>query len=305
MQRAVTLRALDARDLEAVHALAAAVGWPHRAQDVAMMLSLGQGVAACGPDGAILGSAMRWDWPADCGTVGMVLVAPAAQGKGIGRQLMQGLLAAVPARAWRLHATLAGLGLYERLGFRPMGIVRQHQGIIGEQSPSRSAKADHPRLGPCVDRESHGFSAFAEDDGGGSLRSVQPADLSALIALDHAAFGAPRAALIARLTADGEIRVLERGGKLRGFVARRSFGRGETIGPLVAETEDDAIALAGAVLRPGFQRIDIPAEATALAAWLTRAGLAAVDAVTVMIRGEWPAVGGTARRFALASQALG
>jgi hypothetical protein len=99
--------------------------------------------------------------------------------------------------------------------------------------------------------------------------------------------------------------VLERGGGVRGFAARRSFGRGDIIGPLVAETEADAITLAGGVMRPGFQRIDIPVEAKALAAWLTQAGLKPVDSVTVMTRGTWPKGGGGLRRFALASQALG
>jgi predicted N-acetyltransferase YhbS len=275
MQRAVTttLRALTPRDLPALHALSAEAGWPHRVQDWAMVLSLGEGLAACAPDGTILGTAMQWRWSATCATIGMVLVAQAQQGKGLGRQLMQGLLAADPTRAVMLNATLAGLGLYERLGFRPIGMVRQHQGIVTA-----------PRV---------------------PLRLALPADVPALIALDEAAFGTPRSALIETLMATADIHVLERGGKLRGFAVRRTFGHGEAIGPVVAETEDDATALAAAVLRPGFQRIDIPAEAASLAAWLTQAGLPAVDEVTVMTRGAWPHSAGGVRRFALASQALG
>jgi GNAT superfamily N-acetyltransferase len=272
MQRAVTLH-----DLPALHALSAEAGWPHRAQDWSMLLSLGDGLAACAPNGAILGAAMQWRWSPSCATVGMVLVAQAQQGKGLGRQLMQGLLSADPARAVMLNATLAGLGLYERLGFRPIGMVRQHQGIVSPP-PSWSAMADHPRL-------------------------ALYGDAAALIALDAAAFGTPRPALIETLAA--EIRVIERAGAVRGFAARRTFGRGEAIGPLVAETEDDAITLVAALLRPGFQRIDIPADATSLAAWLTQAGLPAVDEVTVMTRGAWPHGAGGVRRFALASQALG
>jgi GNAT superfamily N-acetyltransferase len=271
MQRAVTLRALGARDLPALHSLSAAAGWPHRAQDCAMLLALGHGLAACGADGAILGSAMRWDWSADCATIGMVLVAPDQQGKGLGRRLMQALLDTTQARAVMLNATLAGLALYEKLGFRPIGMIHQHQGTI-TQVPSRSAKADHPRL-----------SSTAE-----------------LTALDQAAFGAPRPTLIAHLQAETEIRTTP-----RGIAARRRFGHGHTIGPVVAETEDEAIDLIAALLRPGFQRIDVPAEAPALRAWLTQAGLAPVDSVTVMTRGDWPRGDGALRRFALASQALG
>jgi hypothetical protein len=218
---------------------------------------------------------MRWRWSPACATVGMVLVAPSQQGKGLGRHLMQTLLDAEPERAVMLNATRAGLGLYERLGFRPIGMVCQHQGIVAT-TPHESA-----------------------------LRPAQAADLCGLVALDAAAFGASRAPLIERLMAEGEVRVIERGGRLRGFAARRPFGRGETIGPLVAEHEDDAIALVAAVMRRGFQRIDIPAQAKTLAAWLTSAGLSPVDSVTTMTRGTWPKTGAVMRRFALASQALG
>ncbi len=264
----MTLRALDARDIPALHALSAGVGWPHRARDCAMLLALGQGIAACGADGAIHGTAMRWDWSDDCATIGMVLVAPAHQGKGLGRQLMQALLESKPGRAVMLNATLAGLALYEKLGFRPIGLIHQHQGMVSSWPESPA------------------------DPG--------PATSAALTALDRAAFGAARPGLIDRLVAEADIRATP-----RAFAARRAFGRGETIGPVVAETEAEAIALVAGLLRPGFQRIDIPAEAATLGAWLTQAGLLIADRVTVMIRGNWPAADAKRRRFALASHALG
>jgi hypothetical protein len=52
-------------------------------------------------------------------------------------------------------------------------------------------------------------------------------------------------------------------------------------------------------------RIDIPAQAEGLAAWLTAAGLPAIDTVTVMLRGSWPAIGTGLRRYGLALQAWG
>jgi GNAT superfamily N-acetyltransferase len=270
------LRNLQASDAVALHALCAAAGWPHREQDCALFLSLGTGLAACAPDGALIGAAMQWRWSASCATVGMVLVAQAQQGKGLGRRLMTDLLNAEPAPAVMLNATEAGLGLYERLGFRPLGMVSQHQGIVTDVTAMPA------------------------------LRQADARDMPDLLALDSAAFGTSRASLIECLLADSEIRVLESDGKLHGFACRRPFGRGDAIGPVVAQTGDDAITLTAALLRPGFQRIDIPSEATALAAWLTQAGLVAVDTVTVMTRGDWPQHGqGGARRFALATQAFG
>ena len=80
------------------------------------------------------------------------------------------------------------------------------------------------------------------------------------------------------------------------------------VGPIVAPGEDEAIALAAAAAAaapPGVLRVDIPAEAERLAAWLTAVGLPATDTVTVMLRGNWPATGKGPRRFGLALQAWG
>jgi len=92
---------------------------------------------------------------------------------------------------------------------------------------------------------------------------------------------------------------------LDGFAVRRRFGRGRIIGPVIAPDEDAAIALVTALLQPGFLRIDIPAEATRLAAQLGNAGLTQAGQVTAMVRGPWPDPPPRPHRFALISQALG
>jgi GNAT superfamily N-acetyltransferase len=275
MQCTVTIRALRCEDLAAAACLSEAVGWPHRADDWAFVLMLGEGVAACAPDGTLLGTALRWRWSDACANVGMVLVAPAQQGRGLGRRLMQAVLAGDEVQGVMLNATQAGYGLYEGLGFRPVGTVCQHQGVVagGLYAPP--------------------------------LRSPTRGEGEGIFRLDRAAFGVARSALLQRLLAEGECRVILREGMLHGFAVRRTFGRGDAIGPVVAQSEADAIALVASLLRPGFQRIDIPGHATALAAWLTQAGLVAVDSVTAMVRGAWPVGEGRARRFALASQAFG
>jgi hypothetical protein len=49
----------------------------------------------------------------------------------------------------------------------------------------------------------------------------------------------------------------------------------------------------------------MPGTAERLAAWLTAAGLPAIDTVTVMLRGSWPATRTGLQRFGLALQAWG
>jgi len=93
-----------------------------------------------------------------------------------------------------------------------------------------------------------------------------------------------------------------------GFAILRPFGRGMTIGPVVAPNEEEAIALVAAAASaapPGVLRIDIPARAAHLGAWLTAAGLPVIDTVTTMLRGAWPAQPKEPQRFGLALQALG
>lgn len=275
MAEAVSLRPLLPEDLGAVVALSGAVGWPHRAEDLSLMLALGQGYAAQGAAGEVAGVGLWWPWGGQAATLGLVIVAPAAQGRGIGGRLMRALLDDTGARAVRLTATEAGRPLYERLGFRGLGGIEQRQGEYRNES--------------------------AQD---GQIRAAGPDDLETLVALDAEAFGAERRALIARLLAVGRAVLLDGDRAPRGFAIARRFGRGEVVGPIVAADEADAVRLFRAAARPGFVRVDCPSAALALAGALTTAGLPAVDAPVTMLSGRWPATRGRLRSFALASQAL-
>jgi len=277
-----TLRPMQAGDLAAMHRLAQQMSWPHRPEDCAQLFALGAGRVAVDEAGATVGVGLRWSF-GDVGTIGLVLVAPERQGRGIGRTLMTALIADSGSRVLMLNATAEGLPLYEKLGFVSTGSVCQHQGRLTEGSV----------LPPAPDV---------------ALRRAGPADRAALCALDAAVFGADRSGLVSELLASGDAWLVEHAGQPTGFAVLRAFGRGMIIGPIVAPSEDEAIALAAAAATaapPGVLRADIPAEAERLAAWLTAAGLPAIDTVTVMLRGRWPAAGKGPQRFGLALQAWG
>ena len=278
-----TLRPMQAGDLAAMHRLAQQMSWPHRAEDCARMFALGTGTVAVDATGLTVGVGLRWSFGRDVATIGLVLVAPDRQGRGIGRALMTALIADSEPRALMLNATAEGLPLYEKLGFVSTGLVRQHQGRLdgGCALPPAPAVA---------------------------LRRAVSADHLALCALDAAVYGADRSGLVGRLLATGDAWLVERAGQLEGFSVLRAFGRGMIIGPVVAQSEDEAIALVAAAAKaapPGVLRLDIPAQAERLAAWLTAAGLPAIDTVTVMLRGSWPATEKGPQRFGLALQAWG
>jgi GNAT superfamily N-acetyltransferase len=275
-----TLRPMQAGDLAAMHGLAQQMSWPHRAEDCAQLLALGDGIVAVDATGRTVGGGLRWSFGREVGTIGLVLVAPDRQGRGIGRALMKALIADSGPRVLMLCATAEGLPLYEKLGFVSTGLVRQHQGRLSVLPPS----LDVP------------------------LRRAVPSDRAALCALDAAVFGADRSTLIGSLLASGDAWLIDRAGQPAGFAILRAFGRGMIIGPVVASNEDEAIALMAAAAKaapPGVLRADIPAQAEGLAAWLTAAGLPAIDTVTVMLRGSWPATWTGLQRYGLALQAWG
>jgi GNAT superfamily N-acetyltransferase len=278
----VALRTMTAADLAAAHALTEEIRWPHRLPDWEQAFRHGEGVVAV-RDGRIVGTALRWRWGPRQAMVGLVVVAAACQGRRIGHRLMSHLLGGLDDGTVLLHATPDGRGLYERLGFVRIGELRQHQGTALPSPPIGLAP-------------------------GWRLRPATEADLSSLQALDAAARGMPRQALIDELFREAEATVvLDHDGSACGFAMLRRFGRGHAIGPVVAPDDEGAKALIAHLsgLNAGrFTRIDIDFD-TGLAEWLESLGLLRVDAPTIMRRGAPLAVDAQARLYATVTQALG
>jgi predicted N-acetyltransferase YhbS len=281
----VTLRPMTTDDLPSAHALSDELRWPHRLADWELALRHGDGHVAVRDD-EVVGTALRWRWGPRHATIGLVIVKPSCQGRRIGRSLMDAALDGLEGASLLLHATPDGLGLYERLGFRQVGQVRQHQGM--------------PPPAPLVAL-----------DNGWRMRPASTRDLPALSALDGQARGMPRDALIAELLSSAEASVvLDHDDEPRGFALLRRFGRGHVIGPVVAPDTAGAQALIAHLAGQNagrFTRIDIDA-ATGLANFVEDLGLKRVDAPTTMVRGPaepQAAAAGRPLLVALVTQALG
>jgi GNAT superfamily N-acetyltransferase len=272
------LRPITRADLADAQAITASFGWPHRIEDWEFMLGLGRGWAAR-QDGALVGAGLCWTFGETAGALGLVCVARARQGHGLGRRLLERLLDALARRQVVLSATEAGVRLYEGLGFRACGLIRQQQGA-----------AFQPRLMPLQP--------------GQRIRPVGRSDPAKLAALDEAATGMDRRELIGALLDAGTGVVLDNDGTATGFAILRRFGMGQVIGPVVAPDAAGARALIGHFLaaNPGqFMRIDVT-EHSGFAPWLRKLGLADAGGAIRMVRG---AETDRLRSFALASQAFG
>jgi hypothetical protein len=282
---ALSVRPMGEADLTAAHGLSVAVGWPHRLEDWRLALTLGEGVVGLRAS-RVAATALWWRYGASGagarqGRIGLVIVAPSLQGAGLGRRLMEAGLEALGAQPVLLNATVAGAGLYRRLGFEACGEIVQHQGMVqaGQTRPVGAA----PRV-----------------------RALQAGDIEQITAMDTVAIGADRRSVLTALLAISDTLGLEADGALAGFALSRAFGRGRLIGPVVARDGAAARLLVEAMIARHagcFVRIDVPAGA-GFGGMLSAAGLAEVDRVVTMVRGEAPAAGAW-HTFALANQALG
>ncbi|MCU5772546.1 GNAT family N-acetyltransferase [Erwiniaceae bacterium BAC15a-03b] len=279
----IQLRAMSERDLDGAFALTQQMKWPHRRADWQQALQLGAGVVA-EEQGQLTGTALCWRWGSDYATLGLVIVDGAAQGRGIGKQLMLAVLEKLSGSHVRLHATEAGKGLYEKLGFVATGYVEQHQ---------------------CPELAEIAAIPLAADQ---QLRQAQPQDAALLTMLDQQAHGQHRPQLIAALLGSEQpLLVLEQDGQPQGFACLRRFGHGYAIGPVIARDLASAQLLVTHLLSGisgQFVRIDTDAS-SGLGDWLTAQGLAKVDAPTTMVKGTpWQPAAGAMQVFGLMTQAM-
>jgi len=280
LETSTIFRCMTEGDLVAAYGLSQAVGWPHRLEDWQMVHRLGSGFVA-EQDRAVVGTGMSCKQGDNYGSLGMMIVSPKHQGKGIGRKLMTLALEELGDRCVLLSATLAGQPLYESLGFSPTSAIHQHQGVMIETPAALHANAD-------------------------VLRPINMDDMSTLIALSRLATGMERGEILELLTSMAEGVVLERDGEVGGFSFIRRFGRGYIIGPVVANDSECAKTLISYWSRAyadSFVRVDVTPNSN-LGDSLAVMGLFKVDSVVAMARNGRQPCGGSVKQFAIVSQAL-
>lgn len=275
------LRRMTPSDLAAAHMLSSEQKWPHRVEDWEMLLSLGFGYVV-ERDGEVIGTAMAWLYGADAATLGMVIISPRAQGMGLGRRLMDAVLADLGDRTVLLNATDDGVPLYHGLGFASGGPIFQHQGAAFSVPMAKLIPDER-------------------------IRPLGLKDMTALRSLARRATDMNRDALIDALVRGAQGVVLTRGNEPVGFALLRRFGHGHVVGPTVAPDTSGAKALISHWLGSNsgvFCRLDVPEE-SGLSAWLEELGLPCVGRVTRMVRGIRPPVDPSVSTFSLTTQALG
>lgn len=218
-------RAIRPEDAVAGLRLSRLAGWNQTIDDWRLMLSFGRGFAV-ERRGVVVATAMTLPYGKAVGWISMVLVDPEQRRQGLATDLMRDCISllASDGLAPVLDATPAGREVYLKLDFRD-GWGFRRWSLSGA-----AAAAPAPAL---------------------ELRPITEQDWPAIAALDLAAFGADRVALLRHLAARLPPAAVAawRDGALAGFGLGRDGVNRPQIGPLVAGDDAIAIAIAAAAVR--------------------------------------------------------
>jgi GNAT superfamily N-acetyltransferase len=202
------LRPMTPTDADAAVALASAQGWRNRQRFYELVFRVRTARPLVGVIGGRIMATGIATASGPVGWLGAIVVDATVRRRGHGRAMTEELMRLLRAEGCTtlsLEATDAGRPMYEQMGFRVVTHYHQIEAGHLDEAPGPPA--------------------------GARVRSLVPADLPALFALDREATAEDRSAALAVLAAMGGGRVLESaggpsGGPIRGFLlpAERSYG---------------------------------------------------------------------------------
>lgn len=280
------IRPIASDESDRVWPLSIEAGWNQTIADWSFMLGAGRGFGCMGPEGDWQASSLVLPLGRKLAWISMVLVTKARRRGGVGTQLLKRCIdevASVGAVAG-LDATEQGRPIYLGLGFHDLyRIGRWHF---------------------------DGVTAGATPPAGVAIRPISPADLPRLAVYDRPLTGLERPSVLAHLALRQPARAWiaeDAGGKPVGFILGREGRLGSSLGPIVADREEIAMALisVAAASAPGPFIVDVPEEHAALRRWLERQGALSPRGYVRMTLGEAKGLDDASHLFALAGPELG
>jgi GNAT superfamily N-acetyltransferase len=251
------VRRLDVAEVQDCLDLGTSRGWAREDHKWRFLFEVGEVYGIDAPDGGLAGVVVLTRYGTELAGIGMMLVAERFGRQGLGTRLMQHALdEAKTATVW-LTATKYGRPLYEKLGFRAIGVCSMYLGDFDVPAPM-------------------------------TTRPASTKDTQAILELDAGVFGAPRADVLTRLPEFAEqIRVVDGPDGLLGYAAAWRNVGSTVIGPVVADSTAVAWELIVDLLAgiTGPVRLDIDPDRPGLREWIEAQGVQRVGDTAVMVYG--------------------
>ena len=259
--------------------LTAEANWNQTADDWAFFAAHGSVFGARDALGKLVATTALLPYSAGFAWIGLVIVAKSHRGRGLGTRMLNQCIAELRSRALAgmLDATPAGASIYAPLGFKPIMGLKRWEGIGGVAA----------RLSERV-------------------RPLAMSQVQRLVRFDAGAFGANRATLLTDYCA----RTGTRGFELEersGYALVRPGRVASQLGPVVAASENDALALLEAAIAstPGSIFVDVPDAWTGIAARLGARGFRVQRPFLRMALGRDMPYGDPPQIFAIAGPEYG
>jgi len=283
----ISLRRMTEADLPTADALRQRAGWNQTLGDWRRTLRLEpRGCFVAVVSGEVVGTVTTTAYGPALAWIGMMLVHPEHQRRGIGTQLMRQALEYLRERGVaciKLDATPAGRPVYEKLGFLPESTLTRWQ------RPSSSTQTPEP---------------ITE-----GTRELTEAVWEAVDIMDQADFGASRARLLRSLAHDSSAALVwpDRG-RVVGYGMLRPGSNADYLGPIVCSSDAGRLALAAALLgRAGDHSViwDVPDQNEPAKTTAQRFGFVPLRPLTRMCLGQNLVIGNPGAQFAIADPAVG
>ncbi|WP_282608107.1 GNAT family N-acetyltransferase [Pelagibius sp. Alg239-R121] len=220
--------------------------------------------------------------------LGMVIVDSKARRRGLGEALVREAIRwasnSQPPVPLSLIATLIGLPLYEKLGFRTVETLHKFVAPTNVPTSAVTSHANDRRLAPLDERLTN-----------------------TVIDLDAAAFGYRRDCLLGHRIDQAKTGcVLFEGAAATGYGLLVRQGELAVLGPIIAPNDDAALAIVAALTAnsDGPFRIDLPARQKSLFPVLESLGFEEDDKPPIMLRGVKETAARPKHYYAIAAQAF-
>ena len=282
MANSEDLQIIDVKlsDVDAGIRLSDEAKWNQVHDDWQIFINQGKTVGFRDPQGQLIATAAALPYESTFGFIAMVLVTRKWRRRGLATRLVDYCIDwlqkqnLIPV----LDATADGAKVYQKQGFSPLFELDRWQ--IATPAPQKSPD-NHCRLS-------------------------EASDIEMLIDLDAEAVGSRRAFLINEFIGRPNTNtfVSHDGG---GFVIVRQGRRASQIGPIVAQSQDQAIELISEVVKDAKNSIfiDVPAVSSQIGLWLKKHGFTKQRSFLRMALGREQPFGATNRLFSSAGPEFG